>query len=162
MHKRAIATALFICASAAQAEPTAVVIPGKSWMLTYDIGLVINYEADMSDDEFQYMARSNAFADTPSTILSFFLEREAAQSKEVCYQHFWKKAASNPLIDKASVKHSSHEKYEQVIYKYLNGLQNANYYFVNDGYCADVHISLTKPILLSEEIVSGYGKALRW
>jgi hypothetical protein len=90
------------------------------------------------------------------------LEREASESKETCYKTFWSKSEANPVIDKASVKHASFEKYEQVTYKYLNGQQHANFYFVNDGYCADVHISLSKVMPLSEELMVGYGKTLKW
>lgn len=153
---------MLFSAALAQAEPTSVVIPGKSWSLTYDIGLVTQYQGEKSGEKFQYIAGTGSVFDAPRTVISFFLEKEAAESKEACHKEFWSKSKSNPLIDKSSVKHESFHNYEQVIYKYVNGMQHANYYFVNDGYCADVHISLSKPMPLSEEVMGGYGKTLKW
>ena len=144
------------------AEPTTVFIPGKTWVLTFDIGLVNQYQAKSTEQQFQYAASADGVAASPRTILSFYLETQASESKQACYRVFWTKAASNPLIDVSSVRHTSYANYEQVVYRLQNGQPNANFYFVNDGNCADVHISLSKAMPLSEEALIGFGKALRW
>jgi len=151
-----------LVATGASAQPTTVFIPGRSWVLTFDIGLVTQYQARSSGQQFQYAASTSGVADSPRTSLSFFLEPEASDSKQACYMAFWTKAKSNPLIDGASVKHTSYEAYEQVLYRLQNGQQHANFYFVKDGLCADIHISLSKPMPLSEEAMSGFGRRLKW
>lgn len=147
--RTALPALLLMATTSAGAQPTTVFIPGRSWVLTFDIGLVTQYQARSSGQQFQYAASTSAIADSPRTNLSFFLEPQAGDSKRACYMAFWAKAASNPLIDQASIKHSSHEAYEQVLYRLQNGDQHANFYFVRDGLCADVHVSLSKPMRLS-------------
>jgi hypothetical protein len=148
--------------ASANAESTKVFIPGKRWVLTFDIGQVTRYQAQSSGQRFQYAASTDGLTDAPRTILSFFLEAENSDSKQACYEAFWTKAASNPLIDHASVKHTTHKRYEQVLYRLQSGHQHANFYFVKDGLCADIHISLSKSMPLSEDAMSGFGRSLQW
>jgi hypothetical protein len=162
MRRSALAALLLLTATSAGAQPTTVFIPGRSWVLTFDIGLVTQYQARSSSPQFQYAASTSGVADSPRTNLSFFLEAQASGSKLACYMAFWTKAASNPLIDQASIKRTSYEAYEQVLYRLQNGQQHANFYFVKDGLCADVHISLSTPMALSEEAMTGFGKSLKW
>lgn len=157
-----LVAALTLAAGGAGAETTTVFIPGRSWVPTFDIGLVTQYQARSSGQQFQYMASTGVAFDAPRTVLSFFLEPEAAHSKQACYTAFWTKAKSNPLINEGSVKHTSHETYEQVLYRLKDDQQHANFYFVKDGLCADVHISQSKPMSLSEEAMSDFGRHLRW
>jgi hypothetical protein len=157
-----LAAFLLLAAASAGAQPTTVYIPGRSWVLTFDIGLVTQYQARGSGQQFQYAASTSGVADAPRTNLSFFLEAQASDSKQACYTAFWMKAAANPLIDRDSVKHASYEAYEQVLYRLQSGQQQANFYFVKDGLCADVHVSLSKPMPLSEEAMTGFGKMLKW
>lgn len=157
-----VAALVLLVATGSCAEPTTVFIPGRSWVLTFDIGLITQYQARSSGQQFQYAASTSGVAEGPRVSLSFFLEPEGSDSKQACYMSFWTKARSNPLIDEASVKHASHEAYEQVLYRLQNGQQHANFYFVKDGLCADIHISLSKPMPLSEEAMSGFGRRLKW
>lgn len=160
--KVAVLLACCLASGIAGAEPTTAVIPGKAWSLSFDIGLVAAYQAKRGPDSFQYMATTAPVGGAPATTLSFFLEREAATSKEDCRNAFWTRSLSNPMIAGDSVKTTSLPGYEQVLYRLTNGQPHANFYFVQDGYCVDVHVSLTRALPMADELLAGYGKTLRW
>lgn len=162
MSRIVLVALLLLVGTSAGAEPTTVFIPGRSWVLTFDIGLVTLYQARSSGQQFQYAASTSGVLDSPRTALSFFLEPEAGDSKQACFTAYWTKARSNPLIEEASVRHTSYDAYEQVLYRLRNGQQHANFYFVKDGLCADVHISQSKAVPLSDELLSGFGRRLKW
>ena len=151
-----------LAACVARAEPVMVNIPGKSWSLTFDIGLVSAYQAKRGQDSFQYMAMTGAVAGAPATTLSFFVEREGAESARQCRTTFWTRSLSNPLIARQSVTMTAFPEYEQVLYQLTTGQPNATFYFVHGGYCVDVHVSLSKALPSSDEVLTGYGRTLRW
>jgi len=160
--KRIVLIVLALVATYASAQPTQVFIPGKTWVLTFDIGLVTHYQARSSSQQFQYQAGASSVFGAPAIMLSFFLEPEASESNQACHKTFWGRASSNPLVDADTVKHQSLGRYEQVLYRLKNGQQHGNFYFVKDGACADVHISVSKVMPLSEELVSGFARTLKW
>lgn len=144
------------------AKPMQVEVIGENWNFGYDIGDVIQYEAIAKNQKFQYKAYSEAKKDSPETFLTFFLEPVAGQSKETCKNEFWSKSVTYPLIDQASIKHQSFPLYEQVTYLYSSSLLNANYYFVKNNKCIDVHISLPKDTPNAEGLLNKYGRNLKF
>lgn len=137
-----------------------VEVIGENWNFGYDIGEVTEYQAVSKNQKFQYQALAEEKNGSPKTFLTFYLEPIAGQNKDTCYNEFWNKSATYSLIEKATVKHQSFPRYEQVTYLYSNGMENANYYFVKNGKCADVHISIPKSTPNAESLMTKYGKNL--
>ncbi len=144
------------------AKPMQVEVIGENWTFGYDIGDVTRYETIAKNQKFQYQALSEAKNDSPKTFLTFYLEPVAGQSKEACYNEFWSRSVTYPLINRSSVKHQSFSLYEQVTYLYSNGTLNANYYFIKNGKCADVHISIPKDAPNAENLLNQYGRNLKF
>lgn len=94
-------------------------------------------------------------------MLSFFLEEDSSGSNRECFESYWSKAKRNPIIAPSSVRAESLIGYERVYYKYAFGQPHANFYFVNQGYCVDVHVSLSEEIHESEKVLSAIGESLK-
>lgn len=161
MKKLAFLFLTFI-STIAFAKPMQVEVIGGNWNFGYNIGNVIGYEAIAKNQKFQYKAFSETTDHNPKAFLTFYLEPIAGQSKETCYNEFWSKAVTYPLIEKSSINHQSFPLYEQVTYLYATGSQNANYYFVKNEKCIDVHISVPKGTPNAESLMTEYGKSLKF
>ena len=160
--KTTTAALLLLFSAFAHAEPFTAPIPGKQWALTFDIGLIKEYRAVGDGNGFKFLAATSSQWGAASTILSFFLERDASGSTKECFETFWGRSSANPLIDKESIRVSEEKTYRMVMYKYKSGQPHVNFYFINDGYCIDVHASLTADMPESEAILRSIGRTLQW
>ncbi|MCD6061722.1 MAG: hypothetical protein K0S16_2033 [Moraxellaceae bacterium] len=150
-----------LLASTAQAETTQVRIPGKSWGIAFDMPALSQFEGRQQGAVFQYLAASAGQGGAPNTILSFFLEPDTSGSNKECFDTYWSKATGNPMIVKSSIRTASQPGYEQAFYKISMGQPHANFYFVHQGYCIDVHVSLTGDITGAEETLLAIGKSVK-
>lgn len=160
-------TVLFLTffSTLAFANPMQVEILGENWLLGYDIGKVAEYNATISDHRFQYMASNYSDDTAPNTILMLDVKNIASQSKEMCFDELWtknQKEQDGIFPEKQKINHLPFPNYEQVTYLYADGSQNANYYFVKNGKCIDVHISVPKDTPNAEKLMTQYGKSLTW
>lgn len=159
--KNFTAAFLILASSTALAEVTEVKIPGKNWGISFNMPIISQYQGEVSDSGFQYMAASAGIAGGPNTIISFFLENDSSGSNKECFDNYWGKSKQNPMVVQSSVKTESLPGYEQVTYKYSPGQPNANFYFVNQGYCIDFHVSLSKGMPGAEEALLAIGKSIK-
>lgn len=159
--KRICLAMLLIGSPITHAEVTEVRIPGKDWGISFNMPTISEYQGRVSGGGFQYMAASAGEAGGPNTILSFFLENDSSGSNKECFDAYWSKSKQNPMITSSSIKASSLPAYEQVYYKYSTGQPNANFYFVNQGYCVDAHVSLSKDMKGSEEALLAIGRSFK-
>lgn len=160
MKKRLIAASILV-SMCAHAEVAQVHIPGKSWGIRFDMPTISQYQGVGNGRSFQYKAVSAGGPGTPQTMLTLFLEPEAFGSNKECFQSYWSKSKQNPLIDQSSIKTTSMQNFEAVHYKYVPGQPNANFYLVNQGYCIDVHVSLSQDTPEAEKTLTAIGDSLR-
>lgn len=152
---------LLLGSSISYAEVTEVKIPGKNWGISFNMPIISQYQGKASNNSFQYVAVSEGTIGEPNTILSFFLENDSSSSNKECFDNYWSKSKKNPMIITASIKTESLQDYEQIYYKYSFGQPNANFYFVNQGYCIDVHVSLSNDMKGAEEALLSIGKSIK-
>lgn len=152
---------LLLGSSISCAEVTEVKIPGKNWGISFNMPIISQYQGKASTSSFQYIAVSEGTLGEPNTILSFFLENDSSSSNKECFDSYWSKSKKNPMIIASSIKTESLQGYEQAYYKYSFGQPNANFYFVNQGYCMDIHVSLSKDMKGAEEAIISIGKSIK-
>ena len=161
MKQMLLLATLMASSSPLYAEVSEVRIPGKNWGISFNMPTISQYQGQASNNGFQYMAASKGIAGAPNTILSLFLENDSSSSNKECFESYWSKSKRNPIISTASIKAASLQGYEQVYYKYSPGQPNANFYFVNQGYCIDVHVSLSASMSGEEEALLSIGESLK-
>lgn len=160
MKKRLIAASILV-SMCAHGEVAQVHIPGKHWGIRFDMPTISQYQGVGDGKSFQYKAVSAGEPGTPQTLLTLFLEPDASGSNKACFESYWAKSKQNPLIEASSVRTTSMRNVEAVHYTYVNGQSNANFYLVNQGYCIDVHVSLSAGAPEAEKTLTAIGESLR-
>ena len=160
MKKRLFAASVLV-SMCAHAEVAQVHIPGKSWGIRFDMPTISQYQGIGNGRSFQYKAVSTGEPGTPQTLLTLFLEPDAAGSNKACFESYWAKSKQNPLIDASSIRTASMRNVEAVHYTYVNGQPNANFYLVDQGYCIDVHVSLSPGAPEADKTLTAIGESLR-
>jgi len=154
---RVFLTLALFFSSLVSAEDTYITMPNENWTLKLDTPSITSSKMEVRNRLIRYVGSS---VETGVT-LSVNSETEASSSNQECYETFWAKAQSNPVMVKASIKtkkdnkayyatHQSEGEYKGQAFKTANG----HAYFVKNGICIDLHVSHWPFVEESESIVN--------
>jgi hypothetical protein len=164
--RRAVTALLMLCAlgsAALRAEVLFIPVVGQGWRIRFE-GPVLAVESQHFDaDGLIYRGNAGRF-----NVSAFVNGQPAADGdSKACRDHFWQKAAQNPMIQKESVKQWSAPWCECVEYVTVDESQgermtqaNINCYFELLGKWVDVHASVISPTDEDTRMLKKLGESL--
>lgn len=126
------------------AEATYITIPGERWTLRLETPAITSSEIKVKSRRVRYIGSS---IETGITV-SLHGEIKGAGSNQDCFDTFWPKAQTNPVLLQGTVSthsngqahyatHQSEGEYKGQSFKTANG----HAYFARNGLCFDLHVS---------------------
>ena len=139
-------------------EDLDIAIPGQGWKL---------HLLNPSMDPVHEQSGPSGFKFNSSNADGFrftaFIEKPAGEGQrhEDVFEHYWKLARNNPLIEQNSIQVEKRENFVKV--RYLTSLMpNVNYYFTYKGRWVDLHISKLPYGQKDEELFASFEKHLSY
>lgn len=131
--------------SCVHAEKYSFTVPEKNMVLSFDAPGLSSFEGRSNKEQMQFKAQG-----FEGFNLSYFVEPsegKGSNAKE-CFEFYWKRAQTNPMMDKATIKLRESGNMSVAEYDLAGEWQgknfrmpNRNFYLYVKGNCIDIHIS---------------------